>query len=64
MGKGMHLKWATFGAFWALSFYITDARFTHKKQRFGLEISGQIHKVGVLSSRTTETANEQSRRRH
>ena len=39
-------------------FYISDARFTHKKQRVGLEIGGQIHKSGVLSSRSTETAND------
>ena len=39
-------------------FYSSDARFTHKKQRFGLEIGGQIHKLWVLSSRSTETAND------
>jgi len=49
------------GDFWCILgaiFYSSDARFTHKKQRFGLEIGGQIHKLGVLSSLCTETAND------
>ena len=49
------------GDFWCIPgaiFYSSDARFTHKKQRFGLEIGGQIHKLGVSSSRNTETAND------
>ena len=44
------------GDFWCIlgaSFYSSDARFTHKKHRFGLEIGGQIHKLGVLSSRSS-----------
>jgi len=44
------------GDFWCILmaiFYSLDARFTHKKQRFGLEIGGQIHKLG-----STETAND------
>ena len=49
------------GDFWCILgaiFYSLNARFTHKKQPFGLEIGGQMHKLGVLSSRTTETAND------
>ena len=51
-------KMATFGAFWALSFTVCMHVLHVKKQRFELEIGGQIHKLGVLSSRSTETAND------
>ena len=49
------------GDFWCILgaiFYSLDAHFTHKKHSFALEIGGQIHKLEVLSSRSTETAND------